>query len=179
MPRYNFIKYVTQATGTKAALRIAFTDTEPVLSAKNIEDHYTVLYKKYLDNAVDDPTNEFAVAGALLHRLFFEQLIDPSMSSPQGISKEIIDKNFNNFIAFKHMFIEEAMGIQGSGWTYMDTSGKIQTISNHKVVDDVAMIIDCWEHSYYSDYGPNKEDYLNNIWKLIDWDVVNARLTKT
>ena len=179
MPKYNFIKYVTLAEGTKAALRVAFSDVEPILSAESIEDHYTILYKKYLDNAVDDPTDEFAVAGALLHRLFFEQLIDPSsIASPHGPSKDLIDKTHNNFVAFKHEVIKEAMSIQGSGWVYLDTSGNIQTISNHEIVDDVVMIIDCWEHAYYADYGPDREDYLNSIWKLIDWDVVNARITK-
>ena len=68
------------------------------------------------------------------------------------------------------------MGIQGSGWIYLDTNGNIKTIQNHKVVDNVAMIVDWWEHAWALDYQHDKTKYLKNIWKIINWDIVNERI---
>ncbi len=68
------------------------------------------------------------------------------------------------------------MGIQGSGWIYIDTEGNIKTIQNHKMVDNVAMIIDWWEHAWALDYQHDKAKYLKNIWKIINWDIINERI---
>jgi len=67
------------------------------------------------------------------------------------------------------------MGIQGSGWIYIDTEGNIKTIQNHKMVDNVAMIIDWWEHAWALDYQHDKAKYLKNIWKIINWNIINER----
>ena len=75
-----------------------------------------------------------------------------------------------------HYFKEAAMKIQGSGWVYLSTGGDIKTIANHAVRTDICMIIDWWEHAWALDYQSDKEAYLNNMWKVIDWDVCNQRL---
>ena len=68
------------------------------------------------------------------------------------------------------------MKIQGSGWVYLSTGGDIKTIANHAVRTDICMIIDWWEHAWALDYQSDKEGYLNNMWKIINWDVCNERL---
>jgi Fe-Mn family superoxide dismutase len=68
------------------------------------------------------------------------------------------------------------MGIQGSGWVYLAQDGKIKTITNHAIKNDIVLLIDWWEHSFQFDYGSDKAKYLNNQWKIIDWDYVNTRL---
>ena len=68
------------------------------------------------------------------------------------------------------------MKIQGSGWVYMDTSGNIKTIVNHEVVSNIALLIDWWEHAWALDYQADKEKYLDNIWKIINWKVVSDRI---
>ena len=69
-----------------------------------------------------------------------------------------------------------AKTIQGSGWVYLAKNGTIKTIKNHKIVKDVLLPIDMWEHSWALDYQWDKEEYLKKIWQLIDWDVINHRL---
>jgi Fe-Mn family superoxide dismutase len=100
-------------------------------------------------------------------------------NSPFDASGALIEKQFGNFSDFKDAFAEEALSIQGSGWCYLSTTGTIKTIQNHKSVSDVAVIVDMWEHAYYMDYGPDKKKYLANIWKIVDWQIVNARLGNT
>ena len=36
--------------------------------------------------------------------------------------------------------------------------------------------IDIWEHAYYLDYKNARPQYLNNIWKIINWKVAEERL---
>ena len=68
------------------------------------------------------------------------------------------------------------MSIQGSGWVYMDLNGGIKTIENHEIRKDIAMLIDWWEHAWALDYQSDKKKYLENTWKIINWEVVNERL---
>jgi Fe-Mn family superoxide dismutase len=68
------------------------------------------------------------------------------------------------------------MKIQGSGWIYLSTSGAIKTIKNHEVKKDTALLIDWWEHAWALDYQADKQKYLKNIWRIINWEVVNSRL---
>jgi len=147
-----------------------------VFSKKAIDLHYGVLYKNYVKKALDGE-GEFQVAGAKLHTLFFEQLQKATLTNnPHGAIEDLIDDKFGSYKNFKDQFIEEAKSIHGSGWCYLSTSGKIKTIANHKDVSDIAILIDCWEHSYILDYDADKEKYLRDIWKVINWSIINARL---
>jgi Fe-Mn family superoxide dismutase len=68
--------------------------------------------------------------------------------------------------------------IQGSGWVYLNHIGEIKIIKNHSLVktQKIVLLIDWWEHAFITDYGADKKKYLKNIWKIIDWSVVNNRL---
>lgn len=35
---------------------------------------------------------------------------------------------------------------------------------------------DVWEHAYYLDYQNRRADHVNELWSIIDWDVVGKRL---
>lgn len=157
-------------------LPVKVQDLEPEFSKEAIDLHYGILYKNYVKKALAGE-GEFQVAGAKLHTLFFEQLqAAKTTNRPTDASKILINQKFGDFDKFKDAFSKVALGIHGSGWVYLDTKGVIKTISNHKVVDNAAVIVDMWEHSYILDYGANKEKYLKNIWNVINWNIVNARL---
>jgi len=36
--------------------------------------------------------------------------------------------------------------------------------------------IDVWEHAYYVDYRNVRPNYVNAIWDIVNWDVVEERL---
>jgi superoxide dismutase len=57
-----------------------------------------------------------------------------------------------------------------------NAGGDIKTIANHAVRTDICVLVDWWEHAWALDYQSDKEKYLDNIWKIIDWNVCNERL---
>jgi Fe-Mn family superoxide dismutase len=154
-------------------------DLEPVLSEDAMKYHYNKLHKGYVErfNASEgDP--DFNEAGAFLHNVLFPQFKKPvSGSRPHGISSSLIMAHFESFENFKDKFKEVAMGIQGSGWVYLSKKGEIKTIVNHEIKNDIALLVDWWEHAWALDYEHDKAKYLDNIWRIINWEVINARLT--
>lgn len=159
-------------------LPVSVSGLEPVLSAENVKFHYGKLAQGYVTrfNAGEgDP--EFNQAGAYLHNVLFAQFREPGGSNrPTGPVAALIDEKFGSYEDFQTEFEIAAMKIQGSGWIYLSRLGTIRTIANHKIRRDIALLVDFWEHAFYTDYGPNKQKYLKNIWRILDWNVINARL---
>jgi Fe-Mn family superoxide dismutase len=157
---------------------------EPVMSSASIEYHYEHLAKGYAKRYNADTSNmggnytkDFNRAGSFLHNKFFPQLQAPKGANrPKGAVLELIETNFKTYEDFKAEFKKVAMAIQGSGWVYLSTSGTIKTIPNHQVRTDICLLVDWWEHVWALDYQYDKEKYLDNIWKIINWNVCNERL---
>jgi superoxide dismutase, Fe-Mn family len=151
----------------------------PVMSKATLDYHYSHLAAGYVTKYnAGEGDKKFNEAGAFLHNIFFPQLQPPkSNNTPAGISKELIEQKYKNFGSFKQAVADVAMGIQGSGWVYMSKSGDIKTITNHQIRTDIALLIDWWEHAWALDYEHDKAKYLKNIWRVINWDIVNVRLT--
>lgn len=153
-------------------------DLDPVLSQENVSFHYNKLARNYVRryNAGEGDL-DFNEAGAYLHNIWFAQFRKPlSGNRPTDTSLRLIESRYDSWDNFKREFESVAMGIQGSGWVYMNRNGDIKTIKNHQIRRDIALLVDWWEHSWYTDYGPEKAKYLNNIWRIIDWSVINSRL---
>jgi Fe-Mn family superoxide dismutase len=154
------------------------TDLEPVLSKDTLDYHYDKLAKGYVErynSGQGDP--KFNEAGAFLHNILFEQFHQPKGSNePSGLISAIIKRKYGTFDKFKKEFADEAMKIQGSGWIYLSKSGTIKTIPNHEIRKDIFLLIDWWEHAWALDYQSDKAKYLDRIWQIIDWQVINNRL---
>jgi Fe-Mn family superoxide dismutase len=153
------------------------TALSPVMSSATIDLHYGKLYKGYVDrfNKGEGDKN-FNEAGAFLHSIWFNQFHSPKTSQPRGAILDLINRHHDNFVAFKKAFKTEAMKLQGSNWIYLSKSGQIKTIHNHAKRTDIALLVDWWEHAWVNDYGSNKEKYLDNLWRIMDWDAINRRL---
>lgn len=151
---------------------------EPVMSEASIDYHYENLAKGYAKRYnADQGDANFNRAGSFLHNKFFPQLRPPKgRNLPKGAVLALIEEKFRDFDGFKQAFKEVAMKVQGSGWVYLSTGGEIKTIANHAVRTDICVLVDWWEHVWALDYQADKERYLDNIWRIIDWDVCNDRL---
>lgn len=154
-------------------------DLEPVMSKETLEYHYKTLANSYVDRynkGEGDP--DFNKAGAFLHNIFFAQFRTAmSSNKPFGASAEFINTHFKNgYNELKEKTESVAMGIQGSGWVYLNRKGQLKTITNHQIKQDIVLLIDWWEHAWALDYQADKKQYLKNIWRIIDWSVINDRL---
>ncbi len=151
---------------------------DPSMSEDTIDYHYEKLAKGYAKRYNEGKGNaDFNRAGSFLHNKFFPQLKEPKgANKPKGAMLEHIETHFGTYEDFKEAFKETAMKIQGSGWVYLSTGGEIKTIKNHAVRTDICMIVDWWEHAWALDYQSDKEKYLDNMWKIINWDVCSERL---
>ena len=148
------------------------------LSKAALDYHYGSLYKAYVDryNSGEGDSN-FNEAGAFLHDKYFTQFRSPQSSNqPIGNSLTFIEEHYASFNDFKEKFAAEAMKIQGSGWIYLARDGKIKTIVNHQIKQDIVLLIDWWEHSFAIDFRADKKAYLNGQWKIINWDIINQRI---
>jgi Fe-Mn family superoxide dismutase len=179
---YNFIKALTEGRVIKELkqvdLKYPLAGLGRSLSKQAMSYHYGQLYKAYVDrynNGEGDA--DFNDAGAFLHSIYFSQFTKPKGSNkPTGAVLALIEEHHTSWEKFQDAFAKTAMAIQGSGWVYLAKDGKIKTIVNHQIKNDIVLLIDWWEHAWALDYQADKKGYLNNQWKIIDWDFVNTRI---
>ena len=161
---------------TQLKLPYSRTDLSPALSEDTMNYHYGTLYKAYVERYnSNEGDSDFNEAGAFLHNILFDQYQAPEGSNrPTGAILEMIEDQFKTFNQFKEAFAKEAMGIQGSGWVYLARNGEIKTIKNHQIKNDILLLVDWWEHAWALDYQADKKKYLDNQWKIINWEKING-----
>jgi Fe-Mn family superoxide dismutase len=175
----NLVESKSQSKDEIEIVNLSYSSSalSPVFSSSLMKLHYEKLAHGYAErfNKKDgDPT--FNYAGAWLHNVFFTQFRPSRMNNvPNGPIGNMIKTKFKSFDAFKDAFEQEAMKLHGSGWLYLARDASIKSINNHQVRNDILILVDMWEHAYQHDYGSNKQKYLDNIWKIMDWNVLNTR----
>lgn len=157
-------------------LAYKLSDLEPVLSKQNIDWHYNVHSKGY-EKSANETGEAFPAAGVYLHNIWWAGLCAPkSGNKPKDDCSNFIDEKFNDFKTFQAEFEEAALATKGSQWIALNKSGKIITIDKHKIVKNLVVLLDMWEHSFYPTYGPDKKKYLKAFWRIVNWDESAKRL---
>jgi Fe-Mn family superoxide dismutase len=117
----------------------------------------------------------------LNHELYFEQFTKCS-NNPSSYLLELFNE-LGGFEEMKRKMIQKSLELFGSGWIWLVlNNGHLEIISEMNGSNPIkwGMIpilgIDVWEHAYYLDYKNDRERYLNCIWKIIDWDVIESRI---
>ena len=181
---------------------------EPYYNQNMFYYHYYILYKKYIEelnsilskfnqNRLNNNFNDiqsledklsFNANAYILHSLFFENLIPASNKT--RMSQELVEhirKDFTSYDAFVNELKTASLNIQGPGWVvfgydrYLNKLLIIQ-VENHMnqiLIDFIPLlVIDVWEHSYYLQYKTNKENYIKNLFNILNLDVVSERYKK-
>ena len=127
-------------------------------------------------------------AGQILnHNLYFEQFTgEPTKSTPTGPLAEAIVRDFGSFEAFKEAFQKGGATLFGSGWVWLsaDKDGKLVITQETNAANPIQkglkplLTFDVWEHAYYLDYQNRRPDHLAALWQIIDWNVIESRLSK-
>lgn len=116
--------------------------------------------------------------GYLNHSMYFDMLTPKSTPLPNKL-EEKINEDFTNFDNFKSEIISKGLSHFGSGWVWVILENdklKIITTNNqdnpYMFGKTPIMGIDLWEHAYYLKYKNLRKDYLENIFNVIDWNIV-------
>ena len=181
---------------------------EPYYSTEMLDLHYNVLYKGYVDNTnrteerlrIARQNNDFSHikclerdlsfygSGAILHKLFFENLLPPIPTYPDNFLLEQIIRDFESFEKFKKQFNEAAITVEASGWcllVYVPEFKRLEILQCEKHQDLTLwgcvplLVLDMWEHSYYLQYKTNRPEYVNNMWNIINWNAASKRFKRT
>ncbi len=175
----------------------------PVISAETIRFHHGKHHQTYVNNLnaalpgspfENKPLEEVVVnaeggmrnnAGQTLnHNLYFLQFSPkPVKTAPSGLLAAAIDREFGSFEAFTTEFVQKGASLFGSGWVWLatDNQGKLQITQETNAGNPIQrglnplLTFDVWEHAYYLDYQNRRADQLKDLWKIIDWAVIENR----
>jgi Fe-Mn family superoxide dismutase len=121
------------------------------------------------------------------HCLYWQNLapIGSANSSPFGELSELINSSFGSFDEFKSKFSAAAVSRFASGWAFLtlkaDGSLTVHNTPGHDnpLMDGIGEVhgipiltCDVWEHAYYLKYQNRRAEFVENWWKLVNWDAV-------
>ena len=109
--------------------------------------------------------------GYFNHALFWD------MMAPVA---EKIKEDFGSFEEFKKKFSSAAVSQFGSGWAWLVYSdGHLEVLSTANQDNPLTegkkplLALDVWEHAYYLQYQNRRPDFVENFFRIINWDYVN------
>lgn len=175
---------------------------EPVISEKTIEYHYGKHHQAYVNNLNNlIPGTEFEHAdleeiirksdGGIFnnaaqvwnHTFYWNCMKPDGGGEPGGKLAEEIKQFFGSFEKFKEQFSKAAATLFGSGWTWLvkDAYGNLDIVQTSNagcpLKEGLTPLLTCdvWEHAYYIDKKNARPAYVEDFWKIVDWDAVEAR----
>jgi Fe-Mn family superoxide dismutase len=118
------------------------------------------------------------------HTFFWHCMAPNAGGAPNGAIAAAIDKSFGSFDDFKKKFSEASVGQFGSGWGWLvknaDGSLAIETSANADTPfaagKTCVLTVDVWEHAYYIDYRNARAKFVDEWWKLVNWEFANKNL---
>ena len=117
--------------------------------------------------------------GVYNHDLYFDTMIPGGKPMPQEIALA-----FGGEEPWKTEMKNAALGQFGSGfaWLVSDCSGKLSVVALPNQDNPLSiglyplLPLDVWEHAYYLKYHNLRGDYIDNWFRIINWDMVMAKL---
>jgi Fe-Mn family superoxide dismutase len=172
---------------------------QPFISKETLEYHYGKHHKAYVDNLNKlIPGTEFEkmsleeiikkssggifnnAAQVWNHTFYWHCMTPKSAGEPTGKLADAIKKKFGSFDEFKKLFTQASVTTFGSGWGWLvkNASGDLEIISTSNagtpMTQDKKALLTCdvWEHAYYIDYRNARPTYVDNFWKIVNWEFV-------
>ncbi|MBR4453877.1 MAG: superoxide dismutase [Bacteroidales bacterium] len=176
---------------------------EPVISEQTISFHHGKHLQGYVNNLnkliEGTPFEQMSLeeivvksaggiqnnAGQILnHNLYFLQFTAPSSEArPIGDVATAINTQYGSFEAFQKEFVQAGSTLFGSGWVWLaaDKEGKLHITQEANAANPIQkglvplLTFDVWEHAYYLDWQNRRADYLQALWQIVDWKVIEER----
>jgi Fe-Mn family superoxide dismutase len=131
----------------------------------------------------------FNFGGHVLHSIFWPNMAPPGKGggTPGGALADQIHTDFGGFDKFKQQFSDAAKTVEGSGWAlllYDNTTNQLVLTQiekqnfMHLAQLPILLGLDVWEHSYYLQYRNDRGKYVDEWWKVVNYDDAAARFAK-
>lgn len=121
------------------------------------------------------------------HEMFWKCMRSPqNNNTPDKKLRQAINDHFGSFDNFKNKFNEAAGSRFGSGWAWLYSDNNILKIGSTANQDNPLMSmsdikgfpilgLDVWEHAYYLKYQNKRTEYIDNWWRVVNWNYVEDR----
>ncbi|AXH15341.1 superoxide dismutase [Malaciobacter mytili] len=176
----------------------------PLMSKETLEFHYGKHHQTYVNKLneliagtkfenlslveiiKESEGGVFNNAAQVFNHDFFWNSLSPKQTEISSEVEAALVENFGSVENFKTEFTNKAIGHFGSGWAWLvkDNAGKLSIVSTSNaatpITEELTPLLTCdvWEHAYYIDCRNARPAYLENFWKLVNWDFVAENLAK-
>ena len=178
---------------------------EPHLGAETLEYHYEKHHRSYLEKLEKLLAGKPLAGRSLVeiiqesdgavfnnaaqvwnHTFYWSSMSPKGGGAPAGAVKSAIESAFGSFDRFRGQFIESAVGVFGTGWTWLvqERDGRLAIRATEDartpIQDGVTtplLTCDVWEHAYYLDYRHERPKYVETFLdRLANWAFVAENL---
>lgn len=177
---------------------------EPLMSKETLEYHYGKHHQTYvtklntliegtkyenlpLEDIIKDANGGIFNNSAQVfnHNFFWNSLTPGGSEVPEDLA-EAISNEFGSVEKFIEKFTDTAINLFGSGWVWLvkDLAGNLSIVATSNAATPITeglkplLTCDVWEHAYYIDTRNARPKYLENYWKLVNWNFVKENLAK-
>jgi len=196
---------------TLPILPYGFDALEPYIDARTMEIHYTKHHQTYADkfNAalekypelfekppkdllqdLSSVPQDIRIAvqnhgGGFVNHSFFWDCLAPKdvYALPSETLHKKLHDTFGSVDSFKEQFTSAALGLFGSGWTWLvQKENKIEIITTQNQDTPLSfgatplLALDVWEHAYYLKHQNRRADYIRDWWNVVNWKKVEERM---
>ena len=151
----------------------------PQYQSMSLTELYSVASKASSQSA----RNLRFLCGAVYNHNLFFSLLSPTYNDairhPSSTLAEAISDSFGSFENFMTQFRDASLSIKGAGWMWLcrDSRGRavLAATQNHDIPHPQKLVpiilLDMWEHAYYLDNLDKKKDYVENFFRIINWQL--------
>lgn len=123
----------------------------------------------------------YALNGVILHELYFDNI--GGSARPDETMRKYIERYFDSMDNWSKDFVATAKASRGWAVLCFDQrSNKLRNISlDSHDLGNIAysapiIVLDVYEHAYFLQYANNKNEYIDNFMKNINWEAVKRRM---
>lgn len=123
--------------------------------------------------------------GVYNHRFYFDGLSEPGVSRPAPRLFQEMTRQFGSPENFKTQFKDAALSVFGSGYAWLLSDRgtlKIVTSANQDTPWGGALTpvlnIDVWEHAYYLKHYNVRAAYIDDWFRVINWEQAECRFSR-
>lgn len=175
---------------------------EPLMSKETLEFHYGKHHQTYVNNlnnlivntkfedkslveiVLESDGGIFNNAAQVYNHDFFWNGLSPNQESIPSSVQTALSSAFGSVEEFKKEFTAKAVGHFGSGWAWLvqDENRNLSIVTTSNAQTPITqnlkpiLVCDVWEHAYYIDVRNARPAYLENFWKLVNWNFVEENL---